>query len=301
MKTASATAKTRICFDNILYATDFSTAAASAVPFIKKIARHFNSNILGFNVKAPIINPMTEPATWPPLVEAAKAVEEEHRQKLREMFDGFSLDVEIVEGDIQSNLERAIRAHDTDLVVIGTHGRTGVAKLLLGSIAEEIFRTVLCPVLTVGPHSDPAKSNIKKILFATDFSSEAPAAAACAVSLAQEFQAELTMQHVVPESKPGELQFWSEIQQSAKQSLQNLVPEEAQAWCTPEYYVERGEPGDRILDLAKLRDVDLIVLGAKQEAGIPGAATHLEIATAHKIVSKANCPVLTVRTKRASA
>jgi nucleotide-binding universal stress UspA family protein len=293
-----AAAKARIRFDNILYATDFSATAKNAIPFVKTIATHFNSNILAFHVKPPIVNPMTEPATWPPLVEAAKAVEKEHRLELREAFDGFNAEVEIDEGDIGSNLEKTIRAHNTDLIVIGTHGRTGIAKILLGSIAEEIFRTVSCPVLTVGPHSDPAKSNVRKILFATDFSSEAPAAAAYAISLAQEFQAGLTMEHVIPESKPGELQFWSEMQQSAKKRLHELLPVDAEVWCKPEYFVERGEPADRILDLANLQNVDLIVLGVRPEAGVPGAATHLGIATAHRVVVRAKCPVLTIRSEQ---
>ncbi len=296
MKPAAAT--TRVRFDNVLYATDFSQTAESAIPFVKTIARHFSSNVLAFHVKPPVVNPMTQPATWPVDIEAAKAVDREHRLDLLHAFDEFNTDVEIDEGDIRSNLEKAIRTHDTDLVVIGTHGRTGVAKILLGSIAEEIFRTVQCPVLTVGPHSDPAKSNIKKILFATDFASEAPLAATYAVSLAQEFQAELTMMHVVQEPKPGEFSMWSNVQESTKKLLQNLVPADAGAWCKPEFFVERGVAADRILDLANLRDVDLIVLGARPEEGVPGAATHRGIATAHRVVAHAKCPVLTVRTKQ---
>jgi len=295
MKPAAAHARVR--FDNILYATDFSSTAKNAIPFVRKIARHFSSKVLAFHVKPPVVNPMTEPGTWPIDIEAAKAVNQEHRLELLEAFDEFNADVEIDEGDIRSNLEKAIRSHKTDLIVIGTHGRTGVAKILLGSIAEEIFRTVSCPVLTVGPHSDPAKSSFRRILFATDFASEAPAAAAYAVSLAQEFQARLTMMHVVREPKAGEFSLWSDVQESTKKLLRNLVPADAEAWCKPEYFVERGEAADRILELANLRDVDLIVLGARPEEGVPGAATHLGIATAHKIVAKAKCPVLTVRSK----
>ena len=297
MKTAAS--KARIHFDNILYATDFSPTAQSAIPFVKKIARQFNSNILAFHVKPQLINPMTttEPATWPALIEAAKVIDKEQRVKLLEEFKEFHADVEIDEGDLRFNLENAIRTHSTDLIIIGTHGRTGVAKIFLGSVAEEIFRTVSCPVLTVGPHCDPAKSNVRKVLFATDFASEAPIVAAYAVYISQEFRAELTMMHVVPEPKPGQFEMWSEVQESTKNRLRHLVPAEAEALCKPDYFVERGEPADRILDLASLRDIDLIVLGARSEEGVPGAATHLGIATAHRVVARANCPVLTVSTE----
>jgi len=293
----AATAKTRTRFENILFATDFSPAATHAIPFVKALARHFQSKLAVLHVKSPVVNPMTQPATWPAVVEAAKAADERHREELRETFAGINTELLLEEGEIQSNLEKALEKYDTDLVIIGTRGRTGLSKMLLGSVAEEIFRTVPCPVVTVGPHSDSFRANIRDILFATDFASEAPAAAAYAISLAQEFQARLTMLHVVPEGKPGELVSWSDVRDSSKQLLRKLVPDEAELWCKPEYFVERGDAAERILDFANLREVDLIVLGAQPARGVPGAATHLAIATAHKVVAHAKCPVLTVRSK----
>lgn len=293
----AATAKTRTRFENILFATDFSPAAAHAIPFVKKLARHFQSKLAVLHVKPPVVNPMTQPATWAPNLEAAKAFDQQHRDELLETFARINTDVLLEEGDIQFNLDKALEKYGTDLVIIGTRGRTGLAKVLLGSVAEEIFRTVPCPVLTVGPHSDSFRANIREILFATDFASEAPAAAAYAISLAQEFQARLTLLHVVTEPKPCEFVTWSDVRESSKQLLRKLVPDGAEAWCKPEYFVERGDPAERILDLANLREVDLIVLGAQPERGVPGASTHLPIATAHKVVAHAHCPVLTVRTK----
>lgn len=293
----AATAKTRTRFENILFATDFSPAAAHAVPFVKKLARHFQSKLAVLHVKPPVVNPMTQPATWAPNLEATKAFDQQHHDELLETFAGINTEVLLEEGDIQSNLNRVLEKYDTDLVIIGTRGRTGLAKVLLGSVAEEIFRTVPCPVLTVGPHSDSFRANIREILFATDFASEAPAAAAYAISLTQEFQACLTLLHVVTEPKPCEFVTWFDVRESSKQLLRKLVPDEAEAWCKPEYFVERGNPAERILDLANLREVDLIVLGARPERGVPGASTHLPIATAHKVVTHAHCPVLTVRSR----
>jgi nucleotide-binding universal stress UspA family protein len=292
-----ATAKTRTRFENILFATDFSPAAEHAVPFIKKIAGHFHSNLVALHIRPPVVNPITQPATWQADIEAATAFDKKHRDELLETFAGIDTEVVIDEGDIQSSLNSAVEKYDADLVVIGTRGRTGMAKLLLGSVAEKIFRTVSSPVLTVGPRSDPAKADIREILFATDFAHESQSVAAYAVSLAQEYQARLTLLHVAPEPKPGELVSWSDVQESSKQMLRKFVPVEAEAWCKPEYFVERGKPAERILELANLRDVDLIVLGVRPEKGVPGAASHLPIATAHKVVVRANCPVLTVRSK----
>jgi nucleotide-binding universal stress UspA family protein len=296
MKTA--TARTAVRFRNILFATDFSPAAAQAIPYVKKIAKHYDADLVTLYVRAPIVNPMTEPGTWPTDIEAAKAEDDKHREEVLDTFAGIRTRALIEEGSIQSCLDAAIEKNHTDLVVIGTRGRTGLGKLLLGSVAEEIFRTVSCPVLTVGPHSSAyraAGGQFREILYATDFSPESQGAAAYAVSLAQEFQARLILLHVIPELEAGDLVTATDVTMSSKNLLRKLVPPEAEAWCKPEYFVERGDPAVKILEFANLRETDLIVLGVRPEKGVPGAATHLPVATAHKIVSHAACPVLTVR------
>jgi nucleotide-binding universal stress UspA family protein len=295
MKTA--TARTAVCFRNILFATDFSSAAARAIPYVKRIAKHYDANLVALHVRPPAVNPMTQPVTWPDN-ETIRKQNDQYRDELLGTFAGIRTTALIEEGDIQSQLPETIKKNNTDLVVIGTRGRTGLGKVPMGSVAEEIFRTVSCPVLTVGPRSDSSRGTdgeIREILYATDLASASPAAAACAVSLAQEFQARLILLHVIPEPQPGDLVSAHDVTHAAKDLLRKLVPEEAEAWCKPEFLVERGNPADRILELAHLRESGLIVLGIKAEEGVPGASTHLPIATAHKIVSHAECPVLTVR------
>ena len=294
----AATATTAIGFRNILFATDFSPAAAQAVPYVKRIAKHYDADVVALYVRPPVVNPMMEPATWPIDVETAKAQDEFCRKDLLDSFSGIHAKVLIEEGSIDLCLKSAMEANHTDLVVIGTRGRTGAAKLLLGSVAEEIFRTVTCPVLTVGPHATMAGGMtrpIREILYATDFSPESAHAAEYAVSLAQEFQARLTLLHVIPNQKPGDLVSATDVTTSSEQLLRKLVSPEAAFWCKPEYFVLRGDPAQQIIEFAKLREPDLVVLGARQEKGVFGAASHLPTATAHKVVSHAPCPVLTVR------
>lgn len=291
-------ARSAVRFRNVLFATDFSPAAAQAIPYVKKIAKHYDADLVALHVRPPVVNSMTEPGTWPTDMEAARAEDDKHRKEVLDTFAGIRAHVLIGEGNIQSCLQAAIEKNKTDLVVIGTRGRTGLGKLLLGSIAEEIFRTISCPVLTVGPHSGTsggASGPFREILYATDLSPESQSAAAYAVSLAQEFQSRLTLLHVVPEEEAGDLVSASDVMTSSKELLRKLVPAEAEAWCKPECFVEQGDPAEKILEFANQRQTDLIVLGVRPETGVPGAATHLPIATAHKIVSHANCPVLTVR------
>lgn len=84
MKTA--TAKTALQFQSILFATDFSPAAALAIPYAKKIAKHYEGSLVALHIRPPVVNPMTEPAYWPMEVEAAKAQDEKHRQQLFKTF-----------------------------------------------------------------------------------------------------------------------------------------------------------------------------------------------------------------------
>jgi nucleotide-binding universal stress UspA family protein len=294
----NASARTGIRFQNILFATDLSPTAARAIPYVKSLAKHYEANLVTLHVRPPAVNPMTQPATWPIDIEATKEVDDRHRKEDLDTFAGIRTQVLIEEGDIQSSLNAAIKNNNTDLVVIGTHGRTGLGKLLLGSVAEQIFRTVSCPVLTVGPHSGSSHGSsgeFREILYATDLSPESQNTAAYALSLAQEFQSRLILMHVIPGRKSGELLSAANVTESLEKLLRRIVPPKAEAWCKPEYFVERGDPADKILELAQVRETDLIVLGVRPEKGVPGAATHLPIATAHKIVSHATCPVLTVR------
>ena len=294
----AATAKTAVGFRNILFATDFSPAAAQAVPYVKRIAKHYDAEVVALYVRPPVVNPMMEPATWPIDIEAAKTQDAFCRQQLLDTFSGIRAKVLIEEGSIDLCLKSTMEANHTDLVVIGTRGRTGAAKLLLGSVAEEIFRSVTCPVLTVGPHATVAGGMtrpIREILYATDFSPESTHAADYAVSLAQEFLSRLTLLHVIPNQKPGDLVSATDVTTSSEQLLRKIVSPEAAFWCKPEYFVLRGDPAQQIIEFAKLREPDLVVLGARKEKGVYGAASHLPTATAHKVVSHAPCPVLTVR------
>ena len=106
-------------------------------------------------------------------------------------------------GSVWEELQAIILQKQVDLVVVGTHGRRGIEKVLLGSIAEQVFRDASCPVLTVGPYSYQESrvdltGEIQTYLFATDFSEASLCALPQAVSLANQTKARLILLHVVP-------------------------------------------------------------------------------------------------------
>ena len=154
-------------------------------------------------------------------------------------------------------------------------------------------------MLTIGPHVTSSVHNdgrFHSVLFATDFTPESLAAAPYAISLAQENQAKLTLLHIIPE-RNGQAEYRGSANSvaDAMAKLHDLVPSEAELWCRPNTTVEFGRPSDGILEAARKSKADLIVLGVRGAKGHLGAATHVERATAHNVVVRATCPVLTVR------
>jgi nucleotide-binding universal stress UspA family protein len=289
--------RARVEIKNVLFPTDFSREADAAIPYVVEIVRRFGARLHALHVRPPVINPLTDRATWPVLEKAAMAEAAAQRQALLAAFPGIKPEAMIAEGDFWQILKSTIEKQAVDLIVLGTRGRSGAAKFFLGSKAEEIFREAPCAVLTIGPHSHakPQRGEFTEILYATDFSPASAGAAAFAVSLAQEFQARLTLLHVIAEEKPGDLVHAAELVESAGRLLRKFVAPEAEMWCEPHFAVECGLVAETILEVAKQRKADLIVLGVRCPSGFPGAATHLPVATAHKIVAHAECPVLTLR------
>jgi nucleotide-binding universal stress UspA family protein len=283
----------RISVENVLFATDFSKYSNEALPFALSIARKYGSKILALHVISP--PPL---GNFPPTVEmqaiAAQALREANdwMKGLEPRMTGVSHEMLVRKGNVWEEMSAIVKNRKVDLIVVGTHGRAGVSKLVVGSVAERIFREAPCPVLTVGPDvsGEPGSiADIHTILYPADFSPESLAALPQAISLAQEHQARLYLLHVTPAPVPDS------DEASLRANLRLLVPPEVRLWCEPKVFVESGDASQKILEMAEELAVDLIVLGTKHVSRFAGARTHLGMATAYKVVSHAICPVLTVR------
>jgi nucleotide-binding universal stress UspA family protein len=288
-------ARTRNAVKNILFATDFSVASDAARPIAIQIARRYGAKVYGVHVNR--FDDYTAAASnaWVGMAEAAEKQTKEDTRRLNEQLQSIEHEVVVTEGNIWEVVSKLIREKEIDLVVLGTRGRTGLGKTILGSVAEQILRQSTCPVLTVGPHVNPWSDEygkMREILYATDLAAEFPMAAPYAVSLAQENQAHLVLLHVIEDPKAEDLMHSPKAVDVKERKLQQLVTQQAGLWCEPTYIVEQGPAAEKILDVAKRRHTDLIVLGARPARG---HATHLNIGTVHKVVSQATCPVLTIR------
>ena len=290
--------KTRISLKNILYATDFSPVAEAAAPCAVELARRYGSKVFAVHVRAMQATGLVPPESWQIVREAAERQAEEQAEHLQCLFRGVEHEVSVIEGEVWKELESIIKEKSIDLIVIGTRGRQGLGKILLGSVAEAILRRAPCPVLTVGPHvSREAEraAGVKRIVYATSFSPTSAAAAAYALSLADENQAHLDVVHVIENQKAGELVHANELVSASLNRLRQIVTPEAALWCEPEFLVEQGDPAEQILSVARRRHADMIVLGVKGVEGSFGASAHLPWTVAHTVIASACCPVLTVR------
>src|SRR3984957_8586400 len=238
--------KARIALKNILFATDFSPVAESALPYAVGLAKQYGAKVHGLHVRFPATYPIVGPEAMPQVLEAAGEQAKFEAKQLHELLETVPHEVTVTEGDLWPSLSEIVNKQQTDLIVMGTHGRKGVSRALLGSAAEEVIRNAHCPVLTVGPHvshNTERRLAMKEILFATDFSAESLAALPFAVSLAQEHLSNLTLLNVTGKAEAGELVHAGQYKESTLRRLQSLVPAGAELWCEPKCRVEQGPEG----------------------------------------------------------
>jgi nucleotide-binding universal stress UspA family protein len=281
-----------ISIRNILFPTDFSRESMSALPYALAMARKYASKMYPVHISP-------EPPGAPSSVREAigalgvhpRDETEQGISQLQAQLPPIPFEMVFKRGDIWTELSKIINAKQIDLIVTGTHGRSGIGKLLAGSVAERIFRHATCPVLTVGPSVSGEPESIvdlHEILFATDFSKSSLAALPYALSLAQQDQARLYLLHVIQESD-AEPEMGSEIR------LRNLLPPTIALACEPKILIQYGQPAQKILEFADELAVDLIVMGVRHPPSYLEATRHLRLATTYAVASQAVCPLLTVR------
>src|SRR5690242_14037744 len=187
-----------------------------------------------------------------------------------------------------------VRSLNIDMVVTATHGRGGLKKLLLGSVAEEIFRSVTCPVLTVGPevtNHDLTRGELLEVLCAID-SSGSSHALAYAAALASDYGARVSVVHVMPELAQTPLYYRDNVLNAARAEM-TLFAEAHEFPVAPEIIIQPGNISGTILGLAAEQRSSVIVMGA-QHPGALRIAARLPLAFAHDVIRHAPCPVITV-------
>ena len=200
--------------------------------------------------------------------------------------------------DVRAEILAEAGAFHADLIVLGSHGRSGWPRLFLGSVADAVLRQAPCPVLVVPPHArETVDVPFQRIVCPVDFSPASSCAVNYAVTLAQEGDAAITLVHsidIAPELR--EYALWARIDVNAIRAvalkrLRDLVPESARNYCTIHTELTEGRPHRDVLRLAAEYQADLIVMGAHGR----GATDRLVFGSnTYAVIRDAACPVLTV-------
>ena len=296
-----------IRFKRILCPTDFSRFSFRAADYAVALAKHYGGEVHFVHV---VPEALLHPDQYPYLVEPVRA-EPELRQRAHDRLDAFvaltraeqiQSRFSVKEGAPVTTIMIAAEDDDTDLICLGTHGREGFERLVLGSVVEKVLRKASCPVLTVsepGLEGAIQPAQFKNILCAVDFAQLSLRSLDYALSLAQEAGGKLLLVNVVEwfSEEPGwETEFnvdayRTEMENDVRERLDEVVPKEARDWCDIETVVTSGKPYREILQLASERSVDLVIMGVR---GRNPLDVMLFGSTTTHVVRHAQCPVLTI-------
>jgi nucleotide-binding universal stress UspA family protein len=284
---------------HILCPTDGSEAAASALDYAVAIGGWYKGRLTVLHV--------TEAAATP--ADIAKVERETAAARELAAAAGATVEVIVTDGDPARAIVREAARQPADLVVIGTHGRGGFQRLILGSVTEKVLRSATAPVLTIPPGAG-GKTHlpVRRVVCGIDFSACSLAALEYARSLARESQASLILVHAIewpweeppaptfdelPRAEAAALRTYRrtrELQATAR--LSAVAPLRTGGECPAVCRVVHGKAYAGVLRVVEEEHADLIVLGV---GGRSGADRLVFGSTTNQIVRQAACPVLTVR------
>ena len=299
----------------ILCPIDFSDYSRRALDHAVAIARWYGSTITVLHVFAPVPVTTFGPGVFEtfalPGADRGQLLADTNRFIESEIAPGMAIEAAIREGNPASEILDQAASMKADLLVIGSHGRSGFERLLLGSVTEKVLRKASCPVLTVPRRlSDAVPAGpvlYKRILCPVDFSDSSLRALDYAMLLAREADAQLAVLHVIshefenvmadvvaPDEHTTVADFRRRREEDIRRRLKDAVPDDVATYCTVESMLTRGKSSREILRIAAEQQTDLIVMGVQ---GRGAADLTLFGSTTQHVVREATCPVLTLRQK----
>ena len=286
----STTSSVAVTFERILVPTDFSEVSRQALEYAKTIARQENAELLLVHVSPPVdlINPPE--AAWIDISEVQSIQQEQLEQNSAALrSEGYRARSVSATGPLCDELLSIAQQYKANLIVLGTHGKKGLERLMLGSDAEAVVRHATCPVLSVGPAVPDRKGKpwqIQEVLCATTLTPASARVVAFAHRLAGVLEAELLLFNVRDPKAEDDVDW-----ESFQEAFHHFVPEDLGARTWLHTRLANASPAENIVDLAAHRGSSLIVMGAH---GASSAATHLPRGTVARVLHEAPCPVMTL-------
>lgn len=296
---------------HILCPVDLSDISRHALDHALAIANWYDARVTVlhvFTVPQPLMPPFMPPPAimiedLPGLMPSQPGDVAEEVRRFVGLTAASRADVVVVEGSpVRGILDQAERL-PADLLVMGTHGRSGFEALFLGAVTEKVLRSTHVPVLTVPPPVERVETVLyHTILCPIEFSDPSTRALEYALTLAEETGARLVLLHVVelltdaPQFGEAAIvsltEYQRHLEEDARARLRSVIPEEARVWCTPVERVMAGKAYRVILDVAEQEHAEVIVMGVHGKGALN---RRLFGSTTHHVIREARCPVLTLR------
>ena len=301
---AATAPQVAIAIRNVLIATDFSPCSERALLHGVAAAHHFGSTLHLVHVVRPgmftFVPPEAYIGTSQALERALELTRAEADARLAEVLArthcaDLRHRIWVDVGGVGETLRALIRSERIDLAIVGTHGRTGLRKIVLGSVAEDLFRNAPCPVLTVGPHSwdsDPQSVRLKHILFPTDFSQDSAYALPLVMALAGDFHAHMTILHVIERLEPDAARDRARVVSALQEKMRDMVASVAPMPPEINFQVGFGDVAEVVIETAGSLGVDLVAFGLKAP---DTDVDRMPWVHAYKVVCQVACPVLSMR------
>ncbi|MDA3896490.1 MAG: universal stress protein [Desulfobacteraceae bacterium] len=292
--------------NTIFCATDFSKLAQEVVAYGITLAKEFNAKLIVCHVvDFPTVSMYGEAVSGP--IEHQNRFMDYAKSEISRLIGDAPIDSQAIVtlGNTTEEISRLVVEFNADLVITATHGRSGLKRFFLGSVTERLMRILPCPLLVLRGAEDGAeptfqKFPFKRILVGCDFSSDSDLAFKNSLSMAQEFESELHMVHVVESNGYKDLfkvpaesgdKFKEDLFDMIKGRLKSMVPDEALNWLTLHTHLLVGKPYDEIIRCAEINDIDLIVLGIRGHGMVEDL---LVGSTTDRVIRRAPCPVLSI-------
>jgi nucleotide-binding universal stress UspA family protein len=286
--------------EKILCPVDFSECSAKAYEYAYSLARHYGARLFVQHVAEQLILAegfMPHPQIHEFRAHQSAEAQDRFRELARDIKNGVEQEFVFQHSGFAADFILSFaEGQQVDLIVMGTHGRRGLDRLVLGSVLERVLRKTRSPVLAVRTaHPDVPNSEhevgLRRILFCTDFSEDSPRALEYALSIAMQYSADLSLLHVL--ENLGTTVDLKRQEQNAMESLQHDLPEEASQWASITPIVRAGNAYQEIIRYAEEMKSDVIVMGVRGRKPIDLA---LFGSTTHRVIQLGPCPVLVVRT-----
>jgi nucleotide-binding universal stress UspA family protein len=289
---------------SILCPIDFSEFSAAAYQYALSLAEHYDATVFAMHVvelwRYPFADYAAHEADY---AKFCRALDEGGEVQLRRFVKEYSAGVlqpELVihRGNAPNCILSFAQKGNMEVIVMGTHGRRGFDRLVLGSTTDRVMRKAACPVLVVSNGSHKAlgtgpdgRHRLSRILYCTDFSNNSERARGYAISVAAEYSADLTLLHVA-ENVP-DLARAEAIIAERTQELNKLVSETERKNFNVTSAVRFGKPYEQIVRHATEMQASLIIMTARGGDAVDRAVFG---STTYRVIQLGPCPVLAIHT-----